>query len=123
MNEPLFVITATPKEIWKTCSSGMVAMMKEDQSSNPFIPGQDRDLLGARACIRCRGYIERRTVVIDASKSLVRCVNCGRLYKQLNGHLEKYPSDKREWDEIEIKDGKANGKGNGNGSGERPGSN
>ena len=68
-----------------------------------------RDILGAQACTRYHGYIERRAVVISASKSLVRCVNFGRLYKQLNGHLEKYPSDKSEWDEIEIKVGNGNG--------------
>ena len=74
-----------------------------------------QDILGARACTRCQGYIERTAIVISASESLVRCVNCGRLYRRINSHLEKYPSDKREWNEIKAKNGNSNRKGNGNG--------
>ena len=75
---------------------------------------QDRDVLGARACTRCHGYIEREPIlIISLFESVVRCVNCGRLYRWLNSHLEKYPFDKNEWDEVKIKNGNDNGNGNG----------
>ncbi len=65
---------------------------------------QDRDLLGAHACTRCHGYIERKPIlIINLFEWVVRCVNCGRLYRRLNSHFERYPSDKKEWDEVESK--------------------
>ncbi len=75
---------------------------------------QHRDVLGAHACARCQGYIERKPVfIISLFESVVRCVNCGRLYRWLNNHIEKYPSDKKEWDEVESKsrNNKENGRG------------
>ena len=87
----------------------MVAMIKEDGSVKYVTHGQDRDILGARACTRCHGYIERNPVlVIGVLEPVVRCVNCGRLYRRVNSHLERYPSRKKEWDEIEGRDRNGN---------------
>ncbi len=86
----------------------------------PKPSAHDQDLLGARACTRCHGYIERNPVlVISTLESVVRCVNCGRLYRWRNSNFQKYPSDKREWNEMEIKNRKRKGKRNGNGNGSR----
>ena len=65
---------------------------------------QDRNVLGSHACTRCHGYIERKPVLIfSLFEWVVRCVNCGRLYRWLNSQFEKYPADKTEWDEGENK--------------------
>lgn len=85
-----------------------LGLRRKNNPLKPSIHNQDRDVLGARACTRCHGYIERSPVfIISVFESLVRCVNCGRLYRRLNSHLEKYPSNKREWDEVERKTEKA----------------
>ncbi len=97
-----FLIAGTLREICKVCDPGMVATIKEDESVECVTHGQGRDILGARACTRCHGYIERNPVlVIGVLEPVVRCVNCGRLDRRVNSHLERYPSRKKEWDEIE----------------------
>ena len=112
MNRYLLVIAGTFNEICKIYQQGMVTMIKEEESIDYLTHGQDRDILGARACIRCHGYIERSPVlVISAIESVVRCVNCGRLYRWVNSHFERYPLRKKEWDDIENKDRNGNGHG------------
>ncbi len=92
---------------------------RKNDPAKLFIHDQGQDVLGAWACIRCHGYIERNPIlVISAFESVVRCVNCGRLYRWLNTRFERYPSDKREWNAVEITNRKRNGNRDSHGKGE-----
>jgi len=90
-------------------TSALKSAGKDDDLLMPVVTfrmknDQERDLLGAHACNRCHGYIERKPVLIfSLFEWVVRCVNCGRLYRRFNSDFEKYPPDKKEWDSIESK--------------------